>query len=115
MELGLEVAALFARGGPGTLDQGGLEPERPLAHAGGAPLAGALVILGTQTGPGDQVPLGREAAHVTADLGEDDAGAQIADTGNGVQQLDGGAKGFDIGVDLPIDLADGAVDGVDLL
>jgi hypothetical protein len=40
---------------------------------------------------------GREAVHVEADLGNDDPGAEIADTGDGAQDLDRGAKGLDMG------------------
>src|SRR5215831_15540852 len=85
VELRLGVAGFLAGRGPGALDQRGLEPRRALAHAGGPPLAGALVVPGAQAGPGDQVPRGREAAHVASDLGEDDAGAQVADPGNGLK------------------------------
>ena len=60
-------------------------------------------------------PVGGEAAHIQADLGHDGAGAQVADTGNRRQQIDGGAKGLDIGVHLPIDLGDGGVEDIDLL
>jgi hypothetical protein len=58
---------------------------------------------------------GRETAHVAADLGEDDASAQFVDAGNGGQELNGGAKGLDMSVDLVIDGVDRRVDGVDLL
>ena len=58
---------------------------------------------------------GREATHFAADLGQDDFGAEDADAWNGGQELDWGAKGLDIGVDLLIDLFDRRVDGVDLL
>ncbi len=61
------------------------------------------------------MPGGREAAHIAADLGQDDFGAEDADAGNGGQELDGGAKGLDLGVDLLIDLFDCRVDRVDLL
>ena len=58
---------------------------------------------------------GREAAHVAADFGEDDASTQLADAGNGGQELDRGAKGLDLSVDLQIDLSDGSVNRVDML
>src|SRR3954469_25730972 len=67
LELSLKVAALFACASPGALHQRGLEPRRPFAQAGGAALAGALVVAGAEPGPGDQVADGREAAHVDAD------------------------------------------------
>jgi hypothetical protein len=47
---------------------------------------------------------GREAAHVAADFGEEDFGAEDADAGNGIQECNRGAKGLDIGVDFLIDL-----------
>ena len=50
-----------------------------------------------------------------ADLGEDHAGAEVADPRNGLQLGDGGAKGFDMRVDLLIDPGDGFVEHVDLL
>src|SRR5215469_915868 len=115
MELRLQVAGPLAGGGPGALDESGLEPGCGFAHAGGAPLAGTLVVSRAQAGPGDQVPGGREACHVAADFGEDDASAQLVDTGNGSQQVDGGTKGLDLSVDLLIDGVDRGIDGVDLL
>src|SRR3954451_13967720 len=45
--LGLQVAGLLAAGRPGALHEGGLQPRRALAQAGGAALARALVIAGT--------------------------------------------------------------------
>src|SRR5215469_12005585 len=115
MELRLQVAGLFAGGGPGALDESGFEPGGGFAHAGRAPLAGTLIVSRAQAGPGDQVPGGREAAHVAADLGEDDASAQFVDAGNGGQQMDRGAKGLDLSVDLLIDGLDRRVYGVYLL
>jgi hypothetical protein len=61
------------------------------------------------------MPGRREAAHVAADFGEDDASAQSIDAGNGGQELDGGAKGLDMSVDLPIDVGHHLVDGADVL
>ena len=58
---------------------------------------------------------GREPAHVMADFGQDDAGTQLVDAGDRGQERYRGAKGFDIGVDLPIDLVDRRIKGVDLL
>ena len=56
----------------------------------------------------------REAAHVAADLGADDPGAQVADHGNGGREQDRRAKGFDMGVDLAIDRTNGVVESIDL-
>src|SRR3954451_24442934 len=68
LELSLKIAALFAGASPGALHQCGLEPRRPFAQAGGAALAGALVVARAEPGPGDQVTGGWEAAHVDADF-----------------------------------------------
>ena len=59
--------------------------------------------------------LGGEAAHVGADLGDDDARAQVADPRDGGQQPDRDAKGFDVVVHLLVDPGDGGVQGIDLL
>ena len=58
---------------------------------------------------------GREAVHVVADFGKNDAGTQLADARNDGQQLDRGAKELDLSVDLLIDVVDRQVDRVDLL
>ena len=58
---------------------------------------------------------GREAAHVDADLGDDDLGAELADAGDRAQDCDRRAKGLDVGVDLLVNLGDGGIDGVDVL
>src|ERR1035438_2178493 len=73
-ELGLKVALLGPRSRPGALDEGGLQPRRALFHPCGAALSGAFVVLGTEPGPGDQVALGWEAAHIDADLRYDHRG-----------------------------------------
>ena len=115
VELGLDVAALLARRSPAALDQGGLKPRSTLSHAGRAPLTGTLVVLGAQTGPGDEMRRGGKSAHVVADLGRDDACTKLTDPRNGGQQLDGGAKGLDALVHFAIDLGNSGVDGIDLL
>src|SRR5215471_18300614 len=115
MKLRLEITGFLPGSGRGTLDERSLEPGGAFAHPGRAPLARTLVVPRAQAGPGDQVSGGRETAHVAADLGEDDASAQFVDAGNGGQELDGGAKGLEIGVDLLIDPIDRRVDGIDLL
>ena len=61
------------------------------------------------------MPGGREAAHVDADLGDDDPAGQRADAWNCGQVLRGGAKGSEIGFDLLVDLSDRRVHGIDLL
>src|SRR5215472_15433737 len=71
-ELCIEVAAFLAPGGPGTLDQQGLEPRVALAQPGGTALAGTLIVAWTQPRPRQQMSRGREPAHVAADLRQDD-------------------------------------------
>src|SRR3954466_10464516 len=107
LELSLEGAARFACAGPGALHQRGLEPRRALAQPGGAALAGALVIAGAEPGPGDQVARGREAAHVDADLGDDDLRGQVTEAGDGAQQPDRLTERVEIAVHLLVDLGDG--------
>ena len=48
LELGLQIAGLFASPGPGALHQGGLEPGRALAQPGAASLAGAFIVARAQ-------------------------------------------------------------------
>ncbi len=110
MMLGSEIALLFARGGPGALDKSRFEPWIALAQTSGSTLAGALVVARTQGGPGDEVAGGREAAHVSADFGEDDPSAEITDPGDRCQEADRLAKGFDNVFDLPVDLGDGGIE-----
>src|SRR5215210_271329 len=114
LELGLEVAALLARRRPGALHEGGLQPGRAVAQAGGAALARALVATRAQARPGQQVPGGGEAAHVGADLGHDHLGTERADAGDGDQQPDRGAKGLEVRFHLSVDLGDRGLQGVDL-
>src|SRR5215212_12232606 len=79
LELRPEIAVLPAAGGPGALHEGGLQPGRALAQAGGAALARALVVAGAEARPGEQVAGGGEAAHLGADLGDDGPGGEVAD------------------------------------
>jgi hypothetical protein len=75
----------------------------------------AAAVFRTQAGPGDEMPRGREAAHIVADLGHDDPGTEVTDPRDRGQDGNRRAKGLDIGVDLPIDLRNRRVDGIDLL
>jgi hypothetical protein len=56
-----------------------------------------------------------KAAHVDADLGDDDRCRQAANAGDGAEHFDGYTKGFDVAVDLLVDRGDGRVEGVDLV
>jgi hypothetical protein len=61
------------------------------------------------------VPGGREPAHVQADLGDDDRGGEPGDARDRGQELDGGLKRSQAGIDLPVDPGDGRLQGVDLV
>src|SRR5580704_6184993 len=111
MELSLQITSLGADGGPGILDERGLQPGCPFAHARGAAFASALVVLWAQAGPGDQMSLAREAAHIGADFADDDLGTELADARNGAQDLDRRAKGLDVGLDLLVNSGNGLVEG----
>src|SRR6516162_4779541 len=80
-ELGLQVAILLAHRGPCALHQRGFEPGGTFTHAIRSALVGALVVARTHTGPGDEMAFGRELAHVSADLGNNDLRADIANAG----------------------------------
>src|SRR5215510_13547308 len=71
IELRAQVGVFLPHRRPGTLYQRGLEPRRTLAQAIGATLAGGLVVARTDAGPGDEMAVGWEAAHVDAGLGDD--------------------------------------------
>ena len=61
------------------------------------------------------MPRGWEAAHVSPDLSEENAGHELSDSGNARQNRDQFAKGREVGLDLLIDFGDGAVERIDLL
>src|SRR4029077_20660760 len=114
-ELGLQVAVLLAHGRPGALHECGLEPGGTLPQAIGSTLTGALVAVRTETGPGDEMAVRWEPAHVGADLGDDDLRADVPDTGDRRHLFNGGSKGRDACFDLPIDRGDGCVESIDLI
>jgi hypothetical protein len=72
-----EVTSLFARGRPGALDKGGLEPGRAFFYAVGAAFSGAFVVFGAESGPSDQLGSGGEAAPVDADLRYDHSAERL--------------------------------------
>ena len=57
---------------------------------------------------------GGEAAHVGADLGEDDGGRERAHAGDGGQPRGGLAERFEALAQLGVDLGDGGVDRIRL-
>jgi hypothetical protein len=60
----------------------------------------AFVVLGAESGPGNQIAFGGEPAHIDTDLRHDHLDREAADPGNGFKHFDGYAKGFDVAVDL---------------
>src|SRR3954468_11747075 len=61
--------------------EGGLEPAVAGAGAGGFAFASGLVIAGADASAGCKVGGGGEAAHIGADLGEDDLGVRVSTPG----------------------------------
>ena len=57
----------------------------------------------------------REPAHVDADLGDDDVGAEVLDARDRRDQLDGGAKGPQAFLHLRIDRRHGGFESVDVI
>ena len=57
---------------------------------------------------------GREAAHINANLGDDDLCAQVADAWNATQQADCRTKGLEIVLHPLVDLSGGVIQHVDL-
>src|SRR6185437_15234620 len=110
----------------GTLYEHGLQPGGATTQAGGFSFAGTLVLAGAQPGPGDQMSGSREAAHITADLGEDRGCRQQADARDRTKAGDQVAKGrlsggrllvhaVDLLGDPLIELAYCRIDGIPLL
>src|SRR5262249_28721020 len=110
VELGVEIAVFFAHRCPGALHQCGLEPGRSLANARGAALAGALIAARADTRPGNEIGIAGKAAHVYADLGEDLHRSEGFDTRHRTHLLDGGAKGRNGGLHLPVDSGNGGIE-----
>jgi hypothetical protein len=52
-------------------------------------LPGGLVVAGAHPGPGGELLVGREHAHVNADLGDDHLGGAPLNSGDRAQQLNG--------------------------
>src|SRR5262249_53906548 len=98
---GEPVVALAEEGvGPGgcgdDLAEGGGEPGVALAGGAALGLAGGAAVDGGELGPGDQVPGGREAAHVDADLRDQLLGGGDPDAGDLIQLLHRAGVGSDL-------------------
>src|ERR1700694_1087891 len=112
--LGLQIAPLFVLGRPAALDERGLEPLRAFAQTARSAFPGTLVVARTQAGPGQQMSHSGEAAHVEADLGDDHFRAERAYAGDGPDEVDGGAKGGEAVLHLPVNRPDGCIETIDL-
>jgi hypothetical protein len=86
-EEGAVVALFHAHGGPGGLDQHGLEPGSALANPGALPLACALLEPGTKPRPRDEVRGARKLLHVDANLGDQRPGHVLSHARYGRQLL----------------------------
>ena len=115
VELGLQVAVFLFYRRPGALHQRGFEPGSTLAQAIGSTFAGTLVVARTYASPRDEMCVRREPAHVDADLGDDDVGAEVLDARGRHYQLDCGAKGPKVCLHLRVDRRHGGIESVDLI
>ena len=79
----LELAVNGARGAVGALDEHGAQRLVATAGAPGAAFGGALVVAGTQAGPGGEAVGVAEHARVGSDLAQDGAGRRVVDAGEG--------------------------------
>src|ERR1051326_3277351 len=89
---GAEVDVRVPRRGPCSLDHGRPQPGVATTGPARTSLAGRLVVAGTKAGPGGEVLVGGEAAHVDADLGDDGLCAAPTQAGDGVDVGDGRLK-----------------------
>src|SRR5215211_6652381 len=82
-ELGGQVGVAASGSGPGALGQHVGQPAVALGGLARATLAPGDVVARAAARPACQVPGGREHGHVDADLGDDDLGGALADSGDG--------------------------------
>src|SRR5437762_9253775 len=75
----VEIRALLSSRGERAFDENGLEVRVAAASTRIAVLTGALVLAGTGPGPGGEMPIGREAREIRADLREDFDGGNALD------------------------------------
>src|SRR5208282_831921 len=115
VELGLQVAVFLFYRRPGALHQRGFEPGSTLAQAIGSTFAGTLVVARTYASPRDEMCVRREPAHVDADLGDDDVGAEVLDARGRHYEVDCGAKGPKVRLHLRVDRGHSGIESVDLV
>ena len=84
---GGQVGAFGAHDRLGGLGQGSAEPLGSLAGFAGVLFAAGFALAGADPAPGGEVRVGREAAHVGADLGQQHLGGALVDAGDRVEQL----------------------------
>lgn len=75
--------------------------------------ARGLVVARAHSGPGGQAAGGGRPGHVGTDLGQDDFGGAVADSGDGDQQVDLVLEGGDLPGDLGAEVGLGRGGGVD--
>src|SRR5215204_7681894 len=112
--LGFEVVALDAdRGHRGLLERE-VQPLGPVAGLARAALAGRLVVAGAPAGPRCQMPRGRKARHVGADLTDDALRAAALDAGHRAHQLNRRRERADLLLDHAGELFDLTVEEIDV-
>jgi hypothetical protein len=87
-EVGGEIGALGADGGPRALGELVGEPSWSRAGSSRASPAGRFVVAGACSGPRSEVPDSWEHGHVQAALGDQDLRGVCLDAGDRAQQLD---------------------------
>ena len=90
----------------GDLNKGGFKAGAGSGDAGRFDFNITLVISGAATRPGDEILGRRENGHIDADFGDDsDSGHRILiETGDGMNQVEGGLERGDEAVDFSDDL-----------
>jgi len=79
---------MIARGGPGDLGHHAFDPPVAAVALARSPLARALVVARTHSGPRGQVSGIWKTRHVSADLGQDRLRASPVDARNRIQEFD---------------------------
>ncbi len=95
----------------GALDKHGAQHLDAGPGAPGAAFAGALVVAGTQAGPGGAALGVAEHARVGSDLAQDGAGRRVVDAGDGLQQAERLGVGRERLVEVPVELLRAPAEG----
>src|SRR5690349_2260051 len=110
----LQVAALDLDRRPSGLNESGFQPVGTWAQSRAAAFAGALVVARAQAAPGAEMSGRGKARHVDPNFCDHRVRADVAQAGNGAQQLSRLAKGVEAVAYLLLDRGDGGIDGVDV-